>query len=45
MTTFQKWILAILIGFGILFFYFWRSDVKYEQDKDRGIKTLDRYFK
>lgn len=29
MTTFQKWIVVILIGFGLLLFYFWRSDVYY----------------
>lgn len=43
MTTFQKWILAILIGFGILFFYFWRSDVGYERKP--VINKLDRLLK
>lgn len=35
MTTFQKWIIALLITFGLIFFYFWRQDVEYKKDYER----------
>lgn len=35
MTTFQKWIIALLITFGLIFLYFWRRDVEYKKDYER----------
>lgn len=43
MTTFQKFIIITLIGSGLIFFYFWRSDVEYERRP--VIKELDRLLK
>lgn len=42
MTVFQKWVIGITIIFGILFFYFWRSDVHYNrcQKEQAGDKVI-----
>lgn len=42
MTKFQKWIIALLITFGLIFFYFWRQDVEYKKDYERCKDIISR---
>lgn len=36
MTTFQKWLIAIAVIFGLTLLYFWRSDIEYAREHESG---------